>query len=224
MACLGYVRVSTDRQADEGQSLGAQQRVIQGYAMQQGWTVDEVFVECGVSGSTPLAERPQGQRLLTRLAAGDIVITSKLDRMFRSALNALEVLQQLQARGVSLHMIDLGGDVTGNGVSRLVFTILSAVAEAERDRTRERIRDVKRDQAKRGHFLGGWRTPFGWRLGADGKTLVEEPAEQAAIATMQQLRAEGASYDTIAKRIGEAHGFELRGRQVNRILNRETGS
>ena len=62
MACLGYVRVSTDRQADEGQSLGAQQRVIQGYAMQQGWTVDEIFVECGVSGSTPLAERPQGQR------------------------------------------------------------------------------------------------------------------------------------------------------------------
>ena len=132
MACLGYVRVSTDRQADEGQSLGAQQRVIQGYAMQQGWTVDEIFVECGVSGSTPLAERPQGQRLLTRLAVGDIVIIPKLDRMFRSALNALEVLQQ--------------------------------------------------------------------------------------------LRAEGASYDTIAKRIGEAHAFELRGRQVNRILNRETGS
>jgi DNA invertase Pin-like site-specific DNA recombinase len=40
-------------------------------------------------------------------------------------------------------MIDLGGDVTGNGVSKLVFTILSAVAEAERDRIRERIRDVK---------------------------------------------------------------------------------
>jgi len=71
------------------------------------------------------------------------VITSKLDRMFRSALAALEVLGRLKDRGVSLHMIDLGGDVTGNGVSKLVFTILSAVAEAERDRIRERIRDVK---------------------------------------------------------------------------------
>jgi putative DNA-invertase from lambdoid prophage Rac len=44
----------------------------------------------------------------------------------------------LKQAGVSLHMIDLGGDTTGNGVSKLVFTILSAVAEAERDRTRER--------------------------------------------------------------------------------------
>ena len=224
MAVFGYVRVSTDRQADEGQSLGAQQRVIQGYAMQQGWTVDEIFVECGVSGSTPLAERPQGQRLLTRLAAGDIVITSKLDRMFRSALNALEVLQQLQARGVSLHMIDLGGDVTGNGVSRLFFTILSAVAEAERDRIRERIRDVKRDQAKRGHFLGGWRTPFGWRLGAQLLHCRDRGLFGRLLDQGLAVRAERASYDTIAKRIGEAHGFELRGRQVNRILNRETRS
>ena len=48
-------------------------------------------------------------------------------------------------RGVSLHMIDLGGDVTGDGISKLVFTILSAVAEAERDRIRERIWDIKDD-------------------------------------------------------------------------------
>jgi len=83
------------------------------------------------------------------LTVGDVVITPKLDRMFRSALNALAVLGQLKERGVSLHMIDLGGDVTGNGISKLVFTILSAVAEAERDRIRERIRDVKSDQRKR---------------------------------------------------------------------------
>ncbi len=51
--------------------------------------------------------------------------------------------------------IDLGGDVTGNGISKLVFTILSAVTEAERDRIRERIRDVKADQRKRRRYLGG---------------------------------------------------------------------
>jgi putative DNA-invertase from lambdoid prophage Rac len=43
-------------------------------------------------------------------------------------------------RGANLHMIDLGGDVIGNGISKLVFTILSAVAESERDRIREWIR------------------------------------------------------------------------------------
>ena len=93
--------------------------------------------------------------MLASLKPGDIVITAKLDRMFRSALNALDVLAQLKATGVSLHMIDLGGDVTGNGVSKLVFTILSAVAEAERDRIRERISQVKADQRQRGRFLGG---------------------------------------------------------------------
>ena len=50
-------------------------------------------------------------------------------------------------------MIDLGGDVTGDGHAKLVFTILSAVAEAERDRTRERIMDVKVDQKRRGRYL-----------------------------------------------------------------------
>ena len=84
------------------------------------------------------------------LKPGDVIITPKLDRMFRSALNALGVLEGLKQQGVSLHMIDLGGDVTGNGISKLVFTILSAVAEAERDRIRERIADVKRDQKTRG--------------------------------------------------------------------------
>jgi putative DNA-invertase from lambdoid prophage Rac len=154
MAVYGYVRVSTDRQADEGESLGTQQRVIDGYAMMNGLTLDSIFVERGVSGSKPLGERPEGARLLAGLKAGDVVITPKLDRMFRSALDALDVLGQLKDRGVSLHMIDLGGDVTGNGVSKLVFTILSAVAEAERDRIRERIRDVKADQRKRQRYLG----------------------------------------------------------------------
>src|SRR5580704_16251083 len=57
--------------------------------------------------------------------------TAKLDPMFRSALDALDVLAKMKHAGISLHMIDLGGDVTNNGVSKLVLTILSAVAEAE---------------------------------------------------------------------------------------------
>src|SRR5437016_3982317 len=132
MAIYGYTRVSTDRQADEGESLGAQQRVIEGYAMMQGLAIDKIFVERGVSGSKPLNDRPEGAKLLAALQPGDTIITPKLDRMFRSALDALDVLGQIQRRGVDLHMIDLGGDVTGNGISKLVFTILSAVAEAER--------------------------------------------------------------------------------------------
>ena len=108
MAVYSYTRVSTTAQAEEGESLGAQQRRVEGYAMQHDLTVDRHFVERGVSGSVPLDERPEGKALLAILKPGDVIITPKLDRMFRSALNALGVLEGLKQQGVSLHMIDLG--------------------------------------------------------------------------------------------------------------------
>ena len=82
--------------------------------------------------------------MLATVGKGDIIVTAKLDRAFRSAADALAVLEEFKEQGVGLHMIDLGGDVTGNGISKMVFTILAAVAEGERDRIRERIRDAKR--------------------------------------------------------------------------------
>ena len=179
MPVYGYVRVSTDRQADEGVSLGAQERTLRGYAIMHGMTIDKVFVESGVSGSTPIVERPEGAKLLAIVRPGDVVLTAKLDRMFRSALDALKVLDQLREQNVGLHMLDLGGDVTGNGISKLVFTILSAVAEAERDRIRERITDVKRDQKRQGRYLGG-KVPFGHVIGDDG-SLLPVPGEQQII-------------------------------------------
>src|SRR4029450_13559014 len=124
--------------------------------------------------------------MLGKVRPGDVIITPKLDRMFRSALDALDVLARLTDRDVPLHMIDLGGDVTGNGISKLVFTILSAVAEAERDRIRERITDVKRDQKRQGRYLGGI-VPFGYRSGADG-ALEPITAEQEIIGRARELR------------------------------------
>ncbi len=215
MTVYGYVRVSTDRQADDGESLGTQQRVIEGYAMMQGLAVDAVLVERGVSGSKPLGERPEGARLLAALKAGDVVITAKLDRMFRSALNALDVLGQLKDREVSLHMIDLGGDVTGNGISKLVFTILSAVAEAERDRIRERIRDVKADQRKRQRYLGGI-VPFGWRVTEDG-ALTEDPDQQRAIERIVEMRREGLSLRAISAELA-AEDIPLSHEGVKNVL------
>lgn len=177
-----------------------QQRQISGYVTMHGLTIERVFVKRGVSGSKPLAERPAGSALIAALKPGDIVITAKLDRMFRSALDALEMLGKLKAAGISLHMIDLGGDTTGNGVSKLIFTILSAVAEAERDRTRERITEVKRDQRQRGRYLGGT-VPFGFRLGEEKGELVPVPAQQKAIARMRRLRSDGLSLRAVVEKM-----------------------
>ncbi|SDF29460.1 recombinase family protein [Bosea robiniae] len=215
MAVFGYLRVSTERQASEGESLPTQRRSIEGYAMMNGYAVDRFFEEKGVSGSKPIAERQMGAALLSSLSAGDVIITSKLDRMFRSALDALDVLKQLKARDVSLHMIDLGGDVTSNGISKLVFTILSAVAEAERDRIRERIADVKRDQRRRGRYLGG-AVPFGYLRDAAGQ-LVPEMDQQRAIDEARRLKASGQSLRSIADALSR-QGHQLSHVSVARIL------
>ena len=143
MAVYGYVRVSTARQANEGESLDVQRRQIEGYALMHGLTLADVLVEEGVSGSVPVEERPVGGPLFAKLQRGDIVIAAKLDRLFRSALDALKVVENLKTRGVKLHLLDLGGDIAGNGLSKLFLTIAAAFAEAERDRIRERIWPVE---------------------------------------------------------------------------------
>jgi DNA invertase Pin-like site-specific DNA recombinase len=144
--------------------------------------------------------------LLAILKPGDVVITPKLDRMFRSALDAPDVLAKLKVRNVILHMIDMAG-VTGNGISKLVFTILSTVAEAERDRIRERVTPVKRDQRQRNRYLGGI-VPFGFRVGEDGG-LVPDEAEQAVISHVRALRTDGATLLAIQAGLEALHGRKL---------------
>jgi hypothetical protein len=116
-----------------------------------------------------------------------------------------------------LHMIDLGGDVTGNGIGKLLFTILAAVAGNERDRIRERIRDVKRHLASQGVYGGGKR-PFGYDV-AD-KRLVPNPKEQEALARMRARRAEGKTYREIAFQVATEFGITLAPMTIKRILGR----
>jgi putative DNA-invertase from lambdoid prophage Rac len=211
MAVFGYVRVSTSEQATSGDSLDTQQAKIAGYAMMQGWAIERVFVEAGVSGSVPLAERPAGQQMLAAIGKGDVIVTPKLDRMFRSANDALGSLEEIKAQGVGLVMLDLGGDVTSNGISKMVFTILAAVAEGERDRIRERIREVKRHLASQGVY-GGGKPPFGHDV-VDGR-LVENTEQQVQLRTMQTMRRKGATLRKIATQ------FSMQPMTVKRILDR----
>jgi DNA invertase Pin-like site-specific DNA recombinase len=163
-----------------------------------GWTIAEFFIQGGVCGSLPLADRPEGERMLATVGKGDVIVVAKLDRAFRSAADALTVLEELKDQGVGLHLIDLGGDVIGNGVSKMVFTILAAVAEGERDRLRERIRDTKRHLASQSVFSGGSR-PFGFDvvLGGEVRRLVPNAAEQAVIDRMKAMRQQGATLRAI---------------------------
>lgn len=217
MNIYAYCRVSTAAQAEEGISLDEQQRRIDGQALAEGWTIAGRFVERGVSGSVPLGERPEGKRLLAAAAPGDIVIAAKLDRVFRSARDALTVIEDFQRRGISLWLGDIGGDVSGNGIAKLMLTILSAFAEFERDRIAERIRDARRQLRAEGRSVGGKRQ-FGYRV-VDGR-VVPDPAEQAAIDEMRRLRKRGRTYREIAETVQKKRNLAVSYVTVKRILGR----
>jgi DNA invertase Pin-like site-specific DNA recombinase len=73
---FGYCRVSTDRQADSGIGLEEQDRKIRARCLENDWKLAHVYVDAGVSGSTPLGRRPEGDRLLRSLRPGDVVVAA----------------------------------------------------------------------------------------------------------------------------------------------------
>jgi len=222
----GYARVSTDQQRDNGISLDEQHRRIGGRCLEMGWQLSEMFVEAGVSGSVPFADRPQGKALLRRLQPGDIIVSPKLDRCFRSSLDALVTIQELKRRNVSLWLLDLGGDVSGNGISEMMLTILAAVAQFERTRIGERIRDARAHMRRQGRHLGGTR-PFGWRIEpgeVEGKPmLVGVRAELDAIMRMRAMREEGKTLMEIRDAM-RASGFAISHETVRQLIKRGLGA
>lgn len=215
MAIYGYARVSTQAQADEGESLDVQRRQIEGWCHMSALSLDQMFIERGVSGSVKVNERPCGGKMWQALQPGDMVVAAKLDRLFRSALDALQSVEELKAKGVSLVLLDLGGDISGNGLSKLFLTIAAAFAEAERDRIRERITQTKKDQKDRGRYLGG-KVPFGYRV-ADGG-LVEVPEEQRMIAEAVEMRWKHIPLRAIRDELARRHGRKLSLDAVSRIV------
>jgi putative DNA-invertase from lambdoid prophage Rac len=211
MATFGYIRRSSAWEAGRGRRE-VQQGPIAGYARARGLQVDQTFVETGVSGWVPLGDRPQGKPLLDRLKDGDVVIITKLDRMFCGALDALDLLAELKERGISLHVIDLGGDVTGDRISKLVSTILSWVVAVEG----VRIAAVRRGLRACGRYLGGI-PPVGWRVG-DAGDLVAVPEQQEALTRMRRLRADDTTLRAIAAQM-RANGFQISHTGVKKVLD-----
>ena len=208
MGIYGYVRVSTLQQANEGESLDTQLRQIQSYSVLKGYEIplENYITERGVSGSLEFEKRPEGGKLFEQLTSGDVLIFSKLDRAFRNTRNALNTLHELKQRGVSVHFIDLGGDVTNDGIGSVIFTILSAFATFERERIATRIREVKQVQKADGKFLGGF-TRFGYRV-VDEK-LVKDQRQQQIIMEMKDMRRRGMSLRRISAWLSYVHDIQM---------------
>jgi putative DNA-invertase from lambdoid prophage Rac len=208
MKVFGYVRVSTLQQATEGESLETQKKQVLGYAESRGLKLSsgDVFIEKGVSGGAEFKTRPQGAMLLETLKEGDTVIFPKLDRGFRNTRDALNTLHDLKERGVFVHSIDLGGDVTGNGVGAIIFTILSAFATFERDRIATRIKEVKQRRKDEGFYVGG-RRGFGFNVVEGIK--VPNVEEQKLLNQMKRMKEKGKKLKDIHQWLTLKKGVKL---------------
>ena len=199
---LGYVRVSSADQAkDDRSSLQVQTDIIEGFARTRG--VDkygvQIFTDAGVSGAVKLASRPAGSDLLAAMSAGDTVIASKLDRMFRSACDALNMLEEFKRRKIHLVLFDMGHDpVTGDGTARLLFIILAAVADMERIRIKERTAEGRKAKKAKGGAIG--KVPFGYRKVGEGRSawLEIDEVEQRSKSRMLELYQQRLSFTRIS--------------------------
>ena len=217
MAYYGYIRVSTLQQANDGDSLETQLKQITSYASLKGYDIppENFITERGISGSVEFEKRPEGLKLFEKLETGDVLIFSKLDRAFRNTRNALNTLHDLKLRGISVHFIDLGGDVTNDGIGSVIFTILSAFATFERERIATRIREVKQVQKADGKFLGGF-TRFGYRVEED--RLVKDPDQQIIIKEMKDMKRRGMSLRRISKWLKKTYSVEMSHSTVSTLV------
>lgn len=196
---IGYTRVSTVDQADNGVSMAAQESRVQAYCELHALDLVEIIKDNGVSGGKPLASREGGRAVLKALSMGEAgnVVTTKLDRAFRSTTDALTHIEAWNKQGVGFHVIDLGGDQslnTRSATGQFVMTMLAALGELERGLIGERTRAVLTHKRDQGQVYGP--TPYGFTR--EGDTLVEDPGELGVVARVKRLHAGGLSLRRIA--------------------------
>lgn len=228
MTTYGYTRVSSVEQVREDRvSLAFQARTIQGCAMMRGDGDPVIYSDPAISGAVSFRDRPAGGRLMAVMRRGDALIVSKMDRMFRSARDALNSAEEFRVSGINLVLCDMGTEpITNSGTSKIFFGILAIMAEFERERTAERTAEGRKGKRVRGGHIGG-HPPYGYRVVGAGMSamLAEYLPEQRVIRMIHDMKASGVGPNEITRRL-EAQGIANRlgksfGKtQVLRILGR----
>jgi site-specific DNA recombinase len=195
MKALGYARVSTDKQAERGVSLEAQAEKIRAMAVVHGAELLDLIVDGGESAKS--LQRPGIERLLALVDAKkvDSVIVAKLDRLTRSVKDLCELLERFERRGVALISVAESLD-TSSAAGRLVLNVMTAVSQWEREAIGERTRDALGHKKRNGECVGN--IAYGYRLAPDGEHVEPDDAEQAAIAAIRGLHANGRTLRQIA--------------------------
>ena len=173
LKCYIYTRVSTSMQV-EGYSLDAQKDKLKKYAdYQEMWIAGEYSDE-GKSGKS-VEGRPEFQQMLRDIETGkdnvDFVLVFKLSRFGRNAADVLSSLQRMQDFGVNLICVEDGID-SSKDAGKLMISVLSAVAEIERENILVQTMEGRRQKAREGKWNGGF-APYGYKL-VDGELQIAE--------------------------------------------------
>ena len=209
---VGYVRVSTDDQAREGVSLGAQRDRLAAYCTAHGVELVAIEADEAISGKVAPADRPGLAAALERVRAGkaDGLLVLKLDRLSRSTRDVLDLVDETRRGAWRLVSVSEHLD-TGTAAGRLVVTVLAALSEMEREQTAERTRFALDAIAREGRARS-YRTPFGWhtaggsdrQAAGDRRPLVEHELEQRIRGRIVRMRRRGFGARRIARALNHS--------------------
>jgi DNA invertase Pin-like site-specific DNA recombinase len=194
-SAIGYVRVSSKKQRDDGNSLDDQREAIIRHAVLSGLDLVEVFADGGISGGKGVDARPGLAAALAAIREGraSTLIVKHADRLARDSDLAGYLKIEVKKAGASLEIIDEAKD------DPIRAAVDKMLAELERIRGSQRMKFVYASKKARGEWTGG--VPFGYRVIA-GK-LERIVAEQPIIERISALRAEGKALRKIAASLNE---------------------
>lgn len=206
MKIIGYLRVSTDQQADSGLGLEAQIKSIKDYAKKSGYEIDQIFRDEGISGSAPIEERPGLMDALNAVEKGDILLVAKRDRLARGDQMALiqMAVTKKKARIISSAGEGTEGD-QDDPMTYMMRGMTDLFAGFERLLIKSRTKAALRAKKDRGERVG--HIPFGYRLAEDRVHLEKDELEQSILRQMNELRATGFSIREIALEMNKRGAF-----------------
>lgn len=220
---LGYVRVSLEKQAEQGNSLEVQRHRLTAYANLYDLEIEGIIEDVGFSGKS--LSRPGLESVLNRLARREVdaVLVAKLDRLTRSVRDLDFLLRTHFREENRAALLSVAEQIdTRSASGRLVLNVLASVSQWERETIGERTAAAMQHKRSRGEYTGG-RLPYGYRLAADGVHLLPEEREQEIILEIQKRRIRGWSLKKIARSLVADSFFPRRGgawhpKQISRIL------
>lgn len=202
MSTALYVRVSTQEQAKEGYSIGEQQERLKSFAQAMNWSIYDIYVDAGFSGSN--TDRPALQRLIDDVACGviDRVCVYKLDRLSRSQKDTLYLIEDVFLKN-NCDFVSMTENLdTSSPFGKAMIGILAVFAQLEREQIRERMMMGMTAYAEAGGVIG--KCPTGYNYDKLTKSLVVDPYEAMQVRMIFDKFLAGETVTQIVNSMNEA--------------------